>query len=74
MLERLEGVEPSSLAWEARVMPLYDTRPMTAGGGFYISAVAIWSSSRHLIASATTASAAASIATAVATTVAAAVT
>ena len=26
MLERLEGVEPSSLAWEARVMPLYDSR------------------------------------------------
>ena len=25
-LERVEGVEPSSLAWEARVMPLYDTR------------------------------------------------
>jgi hypothetical protein len=25
-LERAKGVEPSSLAWEARVMPLYDAR------------------------------------------------
>ncbi len=26
LMERVKGVEPSSLAWEARVMPLYDTR------------------------------------------------
>ena len=25
-LERAKGIEPSSLAWEARVMPLYDAR------------------------------------------------
>ncbi len=25
-MERVKGVEPSSLAWEAKVMPLYDTR------------------------------------------------
>ena len=25
-VERAKGVEPSSLAWEARVMPLYDAR------------------------------------------------
>ena len=25
-LERAKGVEPSSLAWEAKVMPLYDAR------------------------------------------------
>ena len=26
VLERAKGVEPSSLAWEAKVMPLYDAR------------------------------------------------
>ena len=26
IVERAKGVEPSSLAWEARVMPLYDAR------------------------------------------------
>ena len=26
IMERAKGVEPSSLAWEARVMPLYDAR------------------------------------------------
>ena len=26
MIQRLKGVEPSSRAWEARVMPLYDSR------------------------------------------------
>ena len=25
-MERVKGVEPSSLAWEAKVMPLYDAR------------------------------------------------
>ena len=25
-LERVAGVEPASLAWEARVIPIYDTR------------------------------------------------
>ncbi len=25
-MERVTGVEPVSLAWEARVMPIYDTR------------------------------------------------
>ena len=25
-MERAKGIEPSSLAWEARVMPLYDAR------------------------------------------------
>ena len=25
-VERAKGIEPSSLAWEARVMPLYDAR------------------------------------------------
>ena len=28
-VERVAGVEPASLAWEARVIPIYDTR---AGG------------------------------------------
>lgn len=25
-MERVKGIEPSSLAWEARVIPLYDAR------------------------------------------------
>ena len=25
-MERVAGVEPASLAWEARVIPIYDTR------------------------------------------------
>ena len=25
-LERANGIEPSALAWEARVLPLYDAR------------------------------------------------
>ena len=25
-LERAKGIEPSALAWEARVLPLYDAR------------------------------------------------
>ena len=25
-LERAMGIEPTALAWEARVLPLYDTR------------------------------------------------
>jgi|GEM_PF-1185568 hypothetical protein len=25
-MERVAGVEPASLAWEARVLPMYDTR------------------------------------------------
>ena len=45
-MERVEGVEPSSLAWEARVMPLYDTRYADAGGEFYISASSIRASLR----------------------------
>jgi hypothetical protein len=26
-MERAKGIEPSALAWEARVLPLYDARP-----------------------------------------------
>ena len=26
LLERANGIEPSALAWEARVLPLYDAR------------------------------------------------
>lgn len=31
-LERVAGVEPASLAWEARVIPIYDTRDIMFGG------------------------------------------
>lgn len=27
-MERVTGVEPVSLAWEARVIPIYDTREL----------------------------------------------
>ena len=33
-MERVKGVEPSSLAWEARVMPLYDTRRLADSSTF----------------------------------------
>ena len=38
----MKGIEPSSLAWEARVMPLYDTRlcdPIIAKKIHLVSAV-----------------------------------
>ena len=31
-MERAMGIEPTALAWEARVLPLYDAR---VGGNFY---------------------------------------
>jgi hypothetical protein len=41
-LERVEGVEPSSLAWEARVMPLYDTRTcLDQATKFYLSLTSV---------------------------------
>ena len=30
-LERAMGIEPTALAWEARVLPLYDARLAQAG-------------------------------------------
>ena len=33
-LERAMGIEPTSLAWEARVMPLYDARGARDFTGF----------------------------------------
>lgn len=28
-MERVMGIEPTALAWEARVLPLYDTRAVS---------------------------------------------
>ncbi len=36
-LERVMGIEPTALAWEARVLPLYDTR---LGQPFYQNSLA----------------------------------
>ena len=30
ILERVKGIEPSLFAWEAKVLPLNDTRPINA--------------------------------------------
>jgi hypothetical protein len=38
-VERVKGVEPSSLAWEAKVMPLYDTRLILKQAKFYIRTI-----------------------------------
>jgi hypothetical protein len=34
MLERAMGIEPTSEAWEASILPLYDARSGVAGGDY----------------------------------------
>jgi hypothetical protein len=34
-MERAMGIEPTSLAWEARVIPLYDARAMLILRGYH---------------------------------------
>jgi hypothetical protein len=38
MLERAMGIEPTALAWEARVLPLYDAR----AGRYFTGVSALW--------------------------------
>ena len=35
LLERVMGIEPTFLAWEANVLPLNYTRPVSGFRGFY---------------------------------------
>jgi hypothetical protein len=47
-MERAKGVEPSSLAWEAKVMPLYDARVVAdcKGKSFIEIALGDWTVKR----------------------------